>query len=78
MLFLFFPKDYPLFPPTCIFVTPIFHPNVFVRGEASFSFLGDGWDYTLTIRDILLKIQELLAEPELDHPVHPEAFQLYM
>ena len=57
-----FSDDYPVRPPECKFVPPIFHPNVFPSGTVCLSILNEDKDWvpTITVRQVLLGIQDLL------------------
>ncbi|KRX20679.1 SUMO-conjugating enzyme UBC9-A [Trichinella nelsoni] len=75
-LIMFFPENYPNTPPRCTFVPPLFHPNIHASGVVHWSFL-DGskqWVPSMKIGDILVGLQQLLAEPCLDEVVHNEAY----
>ena len=72
--------DYPATPPVCKFVPPIFHPNVDDSGCLCSSLLqeeGD-WKPSLSVKQILLGIQNLLNEPNINSPVNREAQKLYI
>ena len=61
-----FPKDYPFKPPSIIFVTKIFHPNICLNGEVcchDFSYLKDDWTPKINIYQLLDKIYDLLEHP---------------
>jgi ubiquitin-conjugating enzyme E2 I len=74
-----FPKEYPIKPPICTFQPPLFHPNVYEDGQVCLSILDEeqGWKPQLTVKQILLGIQELLDTPNIDSPAHSEAFMLF-
>lgn len=58
------------------FTPPLFHPNVFPSGTVCLSILNEekGWVPTITIRQILLGIQDLLNTPNLDDPAQRDAW----
>jgi ubiquitin-conjugating enzyme E2 I len=58
----------------------LFHPNVYPSGTICLSILNEeeGWRPAITIKQILLGIQDLLDEPNPDSPAQSEAFNLYM
>jgi ubiquitin-conjugating enzyme E2 I len=62
------------------FVPPLFHPNVYPSGTICLSILNEeeGWRPAITIKQILIGIQDLLDEPNPDSPAQSEAFQLFM
>ncbi|KRY09310.1 SUMO-conjugating enzyme UBC9-A [Trichinella patagoniensis] len=74
-----FREDFPESPPKCVFVPPIFHPNVFPSGTVCLSILDakKAWRPTMTVKDILLGIQQLLAEPNDKDPAQAEPYRLY-
>jgi ubiquitin-conjugating enzyme E2 I len=74
-----FPADYPTKPPRCRFVPPLFHPNVYPSGTVCLSILNPDTDWrpSLTVKDILLGIQELLDTPNIGDPAQRDAFVMY-
>lgn len=77
---LYFPPDYPSRPPRCKFTPPLFHPNVFPSGTVCLSILNEhkGWKPSITVRSILLGIQELLKEPNERDPACQEPYRLFV
>ncbi|CAB9504358.1 SUMO-conjugating enzyme UBC9 [Seminavis robusta] len=75
-----FSADYPSKPPKCKFVPPLFHPNVYPSGTICLSILNEeeGWRPAISIKQILLGIQDLLDDPNPASPAQSEAFNLYM
>ncbi len=73
-----FSDEYPTRPPACKFEPPLFHPNVFPSGTVCLSLLSEekDWAPTITIRQLLLGIQDLLGNPNLDDPAQREAYTL--
>ncbi|KAF2665312.1 ubiquitin-conjugating enzyme [Microthyrium microscopicum] len=74
-----FPDEYPTKPPKCRFMPALFHPNVYPSGTVCLSILNEeeGWKPAITIKEILLGIQELLNEPNIESPAQAEAYQLF-
>ena len=74
-----FDADYPLKPPVCVFNPVLFHPNVFPTGHICLSLLyaDQDWRSSLTVRDLLVGIQELLNDPNATHNAGPDAHRLY-
>merc|ERR1711991_808394 len=74
-----FPDDYPSKPPKCRFVPPLFHPNVYPSGTVCLSILNEdeAWKPAITIKQMLLGIQELLDHPNPNSPAQREAFDMY-
>lgn len=71
--------DYPSKPPKCKFTPPLFHPNVYPSGTVCLSILNDeeGWRPAITIKQVLLGIQELLDTPNPESPAQSEAYNLF-
>ncbi|MGH0183799.1 UNVERIFIED_CONTAM: hypothetical protein FKN15_012982 [Acipenser sinensis] len=61
------------------FEPPIFHPNVYPSGTVCLSILEEDkdWRPAITIKQILLGIQELLNEPNIQDPAQAEAYTIY-
>lgn len=61
------------------FVPPLFHPNVYPSGTVCLSILNEeeGWKPAITIKQILLGIQDLLNDPNPDSPAQAEAYNLF-
>ncbi|KAM0754597.1 ubiquitin-conjugating enzyme 9 [Meredithblackwellia eburnea MCA 4105] len=74
-----FPEDYPSKPPKCKFTPPLFHPNVYPSGTVCLSILNEekAWKPAITVKQILLGVQELLHTPNADDPAQLEAYQMY-
>ena len=74
-----FPEDYPSKPPKCKFTPPIFHPNVFPSGTVCLSILAEdkSWKPAITLKQIVLGIQDLMNEPNNADPAQLDAFSLY-
>lgn len=74
-----FPQEYPTKPPKCKFVPPLFHPNVYPSGTVCLSILNEdeAWKPAITIRQILLGIQDLLDNPNPESPAQAEAFHVF-
>ncbi|XP_052863289.1 SUMO-conjugating enzyme UBC9-B-like [Anopheles cruzii] len=74
-----FEEDYPISPPTCKFDPHLFHPNVYRSGTICLSVLDEkkDWLANVTIKKILVAIQNLLNEPNLNDPAPVEAYKIY-
>lgn len=71
-----FSEDYPSKPPKCRFPQGFFHPNIYPSGTVCLSIINeeDGWRPSLTVRQILQGIQDLLDEPNPHSPAQSDAF----
>ena len=58
-----FPANYPYAPPTVLFKTPIYHPNVDFSGRICLDILKDKWSAVYNVQSVLLSLQSLLGEP---------------
>lgn len=74
-----YPEDYPSSPPRVQFVPPLFHPNVYPSGTICLSILNaeQDWKPTVTLKQILLGVQDLLDNPNPQSPAQSLPFQLY-
>ena len=63
-------EEYPASPPKCKFDPVIFHPNVYPSGTVCLSILDENkdWRPSLTLKQILLGIQDLLDNPNVNDP----------
>lgn len=66
-------------PETGKFDPPLFHPNVYPSGTICLSILNEeeGWRPAITMKQVLMGIQDLLDTPNPDSPAQSEAFQLF-
>uniref|UniRef100_A0A1I8FT69 SUMO-conjugating enzyme UBC9 n=1 Tax=Macrostomum lignano TaxID=282301 RepID=A0A1I8FT69_9PLAT len=76
---MYFKEDYPSSPPKCKFEPPLFHPNVYPSGTVCLSLLDEekDWRASVTIKQILLGIQELLDAPNIRDPAQAEAYTCF-
>jgi len=70
---LIFSDDYPSRAPLCRFVPPIFHPNVYSDGEICLSIITDGWRPGISVKEVLVGIQDLLDSPNPKSPANERA-----
>ncbi|CAH8639228.1 unnamed protein product [Schistosoma mattheei] len=77
---MYFKPEYPTTPPKCKFEPPLFHPNVFPSGTVCLSLLDEEkhWRPAVTIKQILLGIQDLLDHPNPKDPAQADAYTLYI
>lgn len=73
-----FTSEYPSKPPKCTFTPPLFHPNVYPSGTVCLSILNEDedWRAAITIKQVIVGIQELLDNPNPKSPAHSDAYHL--
>ncbi|CAD6262598.1 unnamed protein product [Miscanthus lutarioriparius] len=76
-LALHFPEDYPSSPPVCKFPAGFFHVNVYPTGAVCLSILSSAWKASITVRQILIGIQDLLDNPNPASAAQDICFRLY-
>ncbi|CEM23430.1 unnamed protein product [Vitrella brassicaformis CCMP3155] len=74
-----FTDEYPGKPPKCKFPQGFFHPNVYPSGTVCLSILNEDedWKPSITIKQVLLGIQDLLDNPNPQSPAQGEPYMLY-
>lgn len=74
-----FTEDYPAKPPKCSFPQHFFHPNVYPSGAICLSIVNEneGWRPNITVKQILLGIQELLNNPNPNSPAQSDPYIMY-
>ncbi|CAM5278335.1 hypothetical protein SAVIM338S_00096 [Streptomyces avidinii] len=70
--------DYPRTPPSLVFHTPVFHPNISNTGIVSFPLLAENWSPDATLHQVLISLLTLLDEPDVTDPLRPEAAEVYI
>lgn len=75
-----FSEECPSKPPKCKFVPPLFHLNVYSSGTICLSIFNkeEGWHPAITVKQMLMGIQDLLDMPNPNSPAQSEAYNLYM
>ncbi|KAL8504898.1 hypothetical protein ACS0TY_016188 [Phlomoides rotata] len=75
-----FSQDYPTKPPLCNFPKNFFHPNVYTSGAICLSILSEygDWRPSITVKQVLVGIQDLLDQPNPKSPAHHDANQLFV
>jgi ubiquitin-conjugating enzyme E2 I len=71
-----FPPEYPSKPPKCKFDAGFYHPNVYPSGTICLSILNEDedWRPALTMKQLVLGIQELLDTPNLNSPAQSDPY----
>ncbi|OMJ92374.1 hypothetical protein SteCoe_4930 [Stentor coeruleus] len=79
-LFIDFNDEYPSKPPKCKFEKVLFHPNVYPSGTICLSILNEDedWRPSITIKQILIGIQDLLDSPNPKSPAQSRPYQMYI
>lgn len=72
-----FHDNYPATPPKCVFTPPIPHPNIYPSGAVCLSIIGGDWKPTISMKQILLGIQDLLDDPNPKSPANQDAYVLF-
>ncbi|KAK8162177.1 ubiquitin-conjugating enzyme/RWD-like protein [Phyllosticta citrichinensis] len=72
-----FPSNYPYSPPTVLFKTPIYHPNIDFSGRICLDILKEKWSAIYNVQTVLLSLQSLLGEPNNASPLNGQAAELW-
>eukprot|EP00801_Mesodinium_rubrum_P012164 Mrub_12249.p2 GENE.Mrub_12249~~Mrub_12249.p2 ORF type:complete len:153 (+),score=40.29 Mrub_12249:67-459(+) len=74
-----FNDDYPNKPPKCKFDPVLFHPNIYPSGTVCLSILNEDedWKPSISIKQILLGIQDLLDNPNPNSPAQADPFVMF-
>lgn len=61
------------------FVPPLFHPNVYPSGTVCLSILNEeeAWKPSITVKQILIGVQDLLNDPNPESPAQADAYNLF-
>ncbi|XP_042017770.1 SUMO-conjugating enzyme SCE1-like [Salvia splendens] len=75
-----FSEDYPSKLPKCKFPPNFFHPNIYPSGTVCLSILSEdsGWRPAISVKQVLIGIQDLLDQPNPSDPAQTDGYQLYM
>jgi len=63
-----FPDDYPQKGPRIRFLTPIYHLNISPKGDIYPNFIVNGWNQSITVKEILIKLFTIFY---LQNPLNP-------
>ncbi|SPT19335.1 unnamed protein product [Triticum aestivum] len=72
-----FDDNYPTTAPSCRFPAGFFHINVYDSGVVCLSILGDAWKPSITVKQVLVGIQELLDDPNPNSAAQHRCYELY-
>ncbi|XP_010240304.1 SUMO-conjugating enzyme SCE1 isoform X1 [Brachypodium distachyon] len=72
-----FNDDYPTVPPVCKFPSGFFHVNVYDSGLVCLSILSSGWKPSITVKQVLVGIQELLDDANPNSAAQQRCYELY-
>lgn len=72
-----FNNEYPMKPPSVKFISPMYHPNVYVDGKICVDILQGEWTPSQNVRTILVSIRSLLMDPNPNSPANREAAILF-
>lgn len=74
-----FPEDYPAKPPKVRFPSNFYHPNVYPSGTICLSILNEeqDWRPAISIKQLLMGIQELLDTPNPNSPAQEPAWRAF-
>lgn len=74
-----FPTEYPSKPPKVRFPLGFYHPNVYPSGTICLSILNEeqDWRPAITLKQIVLGIQELLDSPNPNSPAQEPAWRAF-
>lgn len=72
-----FGENYPFSPPSCKFLTRIYHPNIDRHGNICLDILKNNWTPAISVSKLLISICSLLDDPNPDDPLDAEASELY-
>lgn len=75
-----FSDDYPSKPPKCKLPQGFFHPNIYPSGTVCLSILNEDGDWrpAISVKQILVGIQDLFDQPNELDPAQTEGYQLFV
>lgn len=76
-LSLVFNDNYPFSPPTCKFMTYIYHPNIDKYGNICLDILKNNWTPAISVSKLLISICSLLDDPNPDDPLDINVSHMY-
>jgi ubiquitin-conjugating enzyme E2 A len=73
-----FSEEYPNKPPKVVFLSEMFHPNIYKDGSICLDILQNKWSPIFDISAILTSIRSLLNDPNPNSPANAEAARLFV
>ena len=73
-----FKDSYPNEAPNVVFITKMFHPNIYNDGRICLDILAKNWSPVYNVSSILLSIQSLLLDPNIKSPANIQPAKLYI
>ena len=68
------PENYPIVPPTLVFLTKIFHPNIhFATGEVCIDILKKDWTPAWSLQSACRAVMSILSDPNPSSPLNCDA-----
>ena len=71
-----FTNDYPHVPPKAHCDTPVYHPNIDIKGNVCLNILRKDWNPVLGVNSVILGLIFLFVEPNPEDPLNHEAAEL--
>lgn len=72
-----FTEEYPEQPPKVVFISKMFHPNIYEDGKVCLDIIEHKWSPAYTVNTILTSIQSLLTDPNPYSAANPDAAKIY-
>jgi len=68
-----FPNDYPFKPPSVLFKTKIYHPNIDENGQVCLDVIhSEHWKPATKVETVITSLIKLINEPEPSHPLRSD------
>ncbi len=71
------PSNYPMKPPSCQFLTEMWHPNVYRDGKICLDTLQSSWVAGMSLGTVVMTILALLTQPNPSDPANSSAGRQY-